>query len=174
MLVKSVQLEVKRKEQLQEITDKLAEANDQLRKLDNAKSEFISIASHQLRTPLTAVKGYVSLLLEGSYGQVPTKQNDVLNKVYQSNERLVTLVEDMLNLSRIESGRMEYDFKKTKVEDLLQEIFDTFIIRAKEKNLTPLSFAWRSNSFTADLISLSFTLPPATNSNLIISSMFLQ
>ncbi|MFA6485212.1 MAG: ATP-binding protein [Parcubacteria group bacterium] len=136
MLVQSVKLEVQRKEQLQEMTDKLASANDKLRTLDNAESEFISIASHQLRTPLTAVKGYGSLLLEGSYGKVTEKQKDVLNKMYQSNERLITLVEDMLNLSRIESGRMEYKFEKVKIEELLSETYDTFILRAKERGLT--------------------------------------
>lgn len=136
ILVKSVEMEVKRKEQLQEMTDKLASANDQLRKLDNAKSEFISIASHQLRTPLTAVKGYGSLLLEGSYGKMSEKQKDVLNKMYQSNERLIALVEDLLNLSRIESGRMEYKFEPVKIEGVMQEIFDTFILKAKERKLS--------------------------------------
>jgi signal transduction histidine kinase len=135
-LIKSVKLEIQRKEQLQEVSDKLSLANDQLRTLDNAKSEFISIASHQLRTPLTAVKGYISLLLEGSYGKVDKAQKDVLQKVYQANERLVNLVEDMLNLSRIESGRMEYDFAKVKIEDVCQEVYDTFVIRAKEHNLS--------------------------------------
>ncbi|GAH18331.1 unnamed protein product, partial [marine sediment metagenome] len=79
------------------MSEALAKANDKLTKLDNAKSEFISIASHQLRTPLTAIKGFVSLLLEGSYGKVEVKQQDVLNKVYTSNDRLIRLVEDLLN-----------------------------------------------------------------------------
>jgi signal transduction histidine kinase len=135
VLIKSVKNEVQRKEELQKMSDSLAQANDKLRTLDNAKSEFISIASHQLRTPLTAIKGFISLLLEGSYGKVDPVHREVMNKVYISNERLVTLVEDMLNLSRIESGRMEYDFKKVKLEEVLKEVFDTFIIRAKEKKL---------------------------------------
>lgn len=134
-LIKSVKLEVQRKEELQMMSDKLAQANDQLRKLDNAKSEFISIASHQLRTPLTAIKGFVSLLLEGSYGKLDAKQEDVLNKVYTSNDRLVNLVEDLLNISRIESGRMEFKFAPWKVEDICQEVVDTFVLRAKEHNL---------------------------------------
>ncbi len=135
LLVKSVKLEVQRKEELQMMSEKLAGANDQLRKLDNAKSEFISIASHQLRTPLTAIKGFVSLLLEGAYGAVEAKVRDVLNKVYLSNERMVELVENLLNISRIESGRMEFDFKKWKVEEILNELRDTFYIAAKNKGL---------------------------------------
>lgn len=135
MLIRSVRSEVQRREELQVMSDRLAQANDQLRKLDNAKSEFISIASHQLRTPLTAIKGFISLLLEGSYGKMTPNFKDVLNKVYLSNERLIALVEDMLNLSRIESGRMEYNFEKVKMEDVAKEVYDTFVIRSKEKGL---------------------------------------
>jgi signal transduction histidine kinase len=135
MLIKSVKLEVQRKEELQHMSDKLAQANDQLRKLDNAKSEFISIASHQLRTPLTAVKGFVSLLLEGSYGKLDPQQEDVLNKVYTSNGRLVNLVEDLLNISRIESGRMEFKFAPWQMENICREVMDTFVLRAKGLDL---------------------------------------
>jgi signal transduction histidine kinase len=135
MLIRSVKTEVARKEELQTMTNRLAQANDQLRKLDNAKSEFISIASHQLRTPLTAIKGFISLLLEGSYGKVNSIHREVMNKVYLSNERLIALVEDMLNLSRIESGRMEYNFEKVKIEDVAKEVYDTFAIRSREKGL---------------------------------------
>jgi signal transduction histidine kinase len=134
-LIRSVKNEVKRKEELQEMTDKLAIANDQLRKLDNAKSEFISIASHQLRTPLTAIKGFVSLLLEGSYGKIDIRINEVLEKVYTANERLIQLVEDLLNVSRIESGRLEYKFEKSKIEDTLKELEDDFSLAAKERKL---------------------------------------
>lgn len=135
MLVHSVKLEVQRKEELQTMSDKLTEANDQLRKLDNAKSEFISIASHQLRTPLTAIKGFVSLLLEGTYGMVDPKVRDALNKVYLSNERMVELVENLLNISRIESGRMEYQYQKWKVEGIIRELYDSFLLISKNKGL---------------------------------------
>jgi len=134
-LIRSVKAEVKRKEELQIMSDRLAESNEQLKKLDNAKSEFISIASHQLRTPLTAVKGFVSLMLEGSYGKVTKHHQEVLNKVYLSNERLIQLVEDLLNISRIESGRMEYHFVPVDVFKVCQELIDTFSIRAKDKKL---------------------------------------
>ncbi|MDQ1283941.1 MAG: sensor signal transduction histidine kinase [Patescibacteria group bacterium] len=136
MLIKSIKAEVERKEQLQKVSDSLAKANDRLRELDNAKSEFISIASHQLRTPLTAIKGFVSLLLEGSYGKLTPKVADVLAKVDTSNTRLVDLVEDLLNLSRIEAGRMEYDFGKVQLTGIIEEIYDTFAVRAKDKKIS--------------------------------------
>jgi signal transduction histidine kinase len=163
MLVKSVKLEVKRKEELQQMSDKLSEANDQLRKLDNSKSEFISIASHQLRTPLTAIKGFVSLLLEGSYGQVVPKQQDVLNKVYTSNERLVTLVEDLLNISRMESGRMEFKFAPWNMETVCQEVMDTFIQRAK--------FEKKSLEFKKPEIPLPEVMIDGTKVREVISNM---
>jgi len=136
LMVRGIITEVKRKEQLQLMSDKLAQANDKLRKLDNAKSDFISIASHQLKTPLTAVKGYISLALEGAYGVIEPKLHDVLSKVYDSSERTVGLVEDLLNMSRIESGRMEFTFAKWKLEDICQEVIDTLAIKAKEHGLS--------------------------------------
>lgn len=135
MLIKSILNEVERKEELQLMSDRLAQANDRLRKLDNAKSDFISIASHQLKTPLTAVKGYVSLALEGSYGKIEPALQDVLRKVYDSGDRTVNLVEDLLNISRIESGRMEFTFDKWKMEDICQEVIDTLALKAKEHKL---------------------------------------
>ncbi len=129
VLIESVKFEVRRK------TEELALANSRLRKLDNAKSEFITIASHKLRTPMTAIKGFASMLLEGAYGKLEDKPKDVLNKIYMSNDRLITLAEDLLNVSRIESGRMEFVFEKVDLPSLTREVFDTFFIAAKEKNL---------------------------------------
>jgi signal transduction histidine kinase len=136
MLVKSVKIEVKRKEELQMMSDKLSQANDQLRKLDNAKSEFISIASHQLRTPLTSIKGYTSLIMEGTYGKILPKVHDALNKIYLSNERLIDLVENLLSISRIESGRMEYKFQECQIEDTLKELMDTFALTARSRKMS--------------------------------------
>lgn len=135
-LIRSVKKEIARKDELQEMSDRLARANDELRKLDNAKSEFISIASHQLRTPLTAIKGFLSLILEGSYGKISPEVQDILNKVYASNDRIVQLVENLLNISRIESGRIQYQFQKSSIEDILKELSDMFFVMAKNKNLT--------------------------------------
>ena len=132
-LVGSVKKEVERKEQLQKMSDSLAQANDQLRKLDNAKTEFISIASHQLRTPVTAIKGFASLLLEGSYGELRNDVRGALEKIYVSSERLVNLIEDLLNVSRIESGRLTFTFENASVDKILKELYDNFMLIAKTK-----------------------------------------
>jgi signal transduction histidine kinase len=135
MLVRSVKLEVQRKEELENLSTQLAAANDKLHVLDRAKSEFISIASHQLRTPLTSIKGFGSLLLEGTYGQVPETQRNALEKIYIANERLIQLVEDLLNISRIEAGRMEFDFQVAQIEDLVDEAVKTLELSAKARGL---------------------------------------
>ena len=135
VLIKSIRDEVERKEQLQAMADKLAMANEELKKLDNAKTEFLSIASHQLRTPLTAIKGFVSLILEGAYGKVEPEMRGALNKISISSERLIQLVEDLLNVSRIESGRMQYRFEQSRVEPLLSDLCENFALVAKQRDL---------------------------------------
>lgn len=139
LLIRSVKNEIKRKEELQIVTDKLAEANVELKRLDQSKTEFISIASHQLRTPLTAIKGFVSLLLEGSYGAVPKGIEEILSKIYTANERIIDLVEDLLNISRMESGRLNYEYSDVDLCAFLGELRDTFAITAKKRGLE-LSF----------------------------------
>ena len=134
-LIRSVKNEIRRKEELQIVTDKLAAANVELKRLDQSKTEFISIASHQLRTPLTAIKGFVSLLLEGSYGTVPAPIADVLDKIYTANDRIVHLVEDLLNISRMESGRLKYEYAEVNIPEFLNELRDTFALVAKKKGL---------------------------------------
>lgn len=134
-LVRSVKDEIKKKEELLELTEKLSEAYRRMKQLDRAKSEFVSIASHQLRTPLTAIKGFISLLLDGTYGSIPQSSRGVLEKVYLSNERLISLVEDLLNISRIESGRMVFSFKSNDISHLVGDIVENMVFAAKNKNL---------------------------------------
>ncbi|MEI8097158.1 MAG: HAMP domain-containing sensor histidine kinase, partial [Candidatus Moraniibacteriota bacterium] len=136
VLIRSVKEEVRQKEELEKISHTLAVVNERLKELDATKSEFISIASHQLRTPLTAIKGYISLLLEGSYGVVSPQVLDILNKLYSVNNRLVHLVEDLLNVSRIEAGRIQYSFAPTQLEPIITELVDMFRPTAKDKGLT--------------------------------------
>src|SRR3989338_5402719 len=107
-----------------------------LQRLDAAKSDFISIASHQLRTPLSTIKGYISMIQEGTFGQLPTKLQDPLYKVYVSNERLITLVSDLLDLSRMERGKMRYDFIPIRLGDIAEGVVNDFKIVAKSKNMS--------------------------------------
>lgn len=150
LLIRSVLKEVSRREQMERLARQLSEANKkrarinkqlekankQLKKLDEAKSEFISIASHQLRTPLTAIKGYGSMLLEGDFGEIKdSKHKDAIEKMFISNNRLISLVENLLNISRIESGRLRFDFKDQQLEALVEDVFNNFQQSAKNAGL---------------------------------------
>jgi len=128
LLIRSVIDEIKYREQLQK-------AYAALKELDTAKSEFISIASHQLRTPLTAIKGYISLALEGTYGKLDGKMRRSMNNVYASNERLIRLVNDLLSISRIESGKMKLELERTDIQDTIQSVMEELKIKAQEKHL---------------------------------------
>ncbi|MGM0438822.1 MAG: ATP-binding protein [Patescibacteria group bacterium] len=142
VLIKSVTKEIERREELEELSDelvdtniKLKEANKKLKKLDKAKSEFISIASHQLRTPLTAIKGYLSMIVEGSYGEIPDEAKEKMESVLGSSERLINLVNDLLNVSRIESGKIDMNFEKINLNQFIKESIKELEIVAEEEGL---------------------------------------
>ena len=126
---KTLQKEVNRQ------TQSLRKANIRLEQLDKAKSEFISLASHQLRTPLSIIKGYISMILEGTWGETNQKQKEHLEKVYLSNERLIKLVEDLLTVSRIESGRLEFDLQPLALDNLTENIVKEFSQLVAKKGL---------------------------------------
>lgn len=117
-LIRSVKKEVFQKERLEELAKDLESTNIHLQELDQQKSEFVSLASHQLRGPLTAIKGYASMLLDGDFGPVEGEVKDAITKVYSSTNDLVVLVGDYLDVSRIEQGRMQYDFSSFDLRDL--------------------------------------------------------
>jgi signal transduction histidine kinase len=125
----------KLKKEIRLATKELRQANEKLKKLDQAKSEFISIASHQLRTPLTVIKGYVSMMLEGSFGKILPEQKDSLKKVFQSSERLIHLIENLLNISRIESGRLQFSYEMMNFEELVENVIEELETTAKKKKL---------------------------------------
>jgi len=111
------------------------ELRQEVEKLSQAKSEFISIASHQLRTPLTAIKGYISMMLEKSYGNPPTKMEKPLDNIYASNERLIRLVNDLLNLSRLEAGKIDFNPELTSLEELVSGVIQDLRINVEKKGL---------------------------------------
>lgn len=142
LLVRSVLYEVKRREEieklnkeLQKATADLRTANKELQRLDDAKSEFLSIASHQLRTPVTIIKGYASMIIEGSYGKVSKKIVGVLKNVTIANDRLLNLIENLLDISRIEAGRLEFDLKEIDLAGVVKPIVTDFQQKAKVKGL---------------------------------------
>ncbi|MCX6740649.1 MAG: ATP-binding protein [Candidatus Parcubacteria bacterium] len=123
------------KDEVDKATKELRTANIQLKKLDEAKSDFISIASHQLRTPLTAIIGYISMIKQGDFGKVPAYMEQPIDRVFLSTDRIIHLVEDLLNISRIESGRLEYEFKLTDLAAMVEDVFSELQIQAKKKDL---------------------------------------
>ncbi|MDD4062707.1 MAG: HAMP domain-containing sensor histidine kinase [Candidatus Pacebacteria bacterium] len=136
LLMGSITREIKQREQVEQLVERLERANEDLRAADKAKSEFISIASHQLRTPLTSTKGYLSMIADGTYGKVPPKIKEKTNCVFKSNERLIKLVNELLNVSRIETGKIKYEPEKRDLEKVLGQVVQEFRIVTKEKGLT--------------------------------------
>ena len=107
--------------EIKRATHELAQANRQLKDLDKAKSEFLSIASHQLYTPLTALRGYLSMLMEGDYGESPPKQKPIINILEKSATRLIELIKNLLDISRIESGRLELNLQSVDLAEIANE-----------------------------------------------------
>ncbi|MBU1178899.1 hypothetical protein KKB69_00975 [Patescibacteria group bacterium] len=140
LLIKSVLKEIKLKNQL-------AAANEELKKLDKIKSEFLSIASHQLRAPLTIIKGYSSMMLEGDFGKLNEKIKDVVYKMFQSTQGLVLLVEDFLNIGRIEMGQMKYDFADFDLSETVKRVVDEFAADSKKTRGLKLSFESDGGNF---------------------------
>ena len=94
------------------------------RQLDKLKDEFVSIASHELRTPMTAIKGLISMIFEGDYGKVDPQMQEPLADIASSTQRLIELVNDMLDVSRLEGGRIKYELKNVKVAELIKEVLE--------------------------------------------------
>ncbi len=128
LLIRSILREIYYREELRK-------AYEKLKKLDQAKSRFLSMASHQLRTPLTVIKGYISMILEGVYGEINKTVKEKLKRSYQSNERLTTLVRDLLNVSRIEAGKIEMKFEKVNLESLISVLIKELSIQAEKKRV---------------------------------------
>lgn len=111
---------------------RIQDANEKLKALDILKDEFVSLASHELRTPMTAIKSYLWMVLENNEGELNEKQKLHLQRAYVSTDRLIRLVNDMLNVSRIESGRITLDIKAVNLQALIQDVIGEISPRAQE------------------------------------------
>lgn len=121
-LVRGVMKDIADREHIEQLSNDLMVANEQLRQMDRQKSDFVSIASHQLRTPLTAIKGYASLLLENSFGEIPDQVRGAIGKIFESSQRMVMIVENFLTVSRIERGKMFYKFEVLDLQKITKDM----------------------------------------------------
>ena len=135
-LMRSIRREQESRATIEKLADELSTANEKLKGLDKLKTEFLSLASHQLRSPLTAIKGYTSMVLDGTYGPITEEQKEPVTRVYQSTEHLVKIVEDLLNVSKIEQGGMVFNMtENVKFDTLVKDVFSLVEITAKQKGL---------------------------------------
>ena len=105
---------------LKDYADQLEKANLELKKLDAMKSEFVSVASHELRTPLAAIKNSIQLILSGKAGEINSNQHKFLTMADRNITRLTNILNDLLNLSKIESGKVELKFEEIQLKDLVE------------------------------------------------------
>ncbi|MDQ3099653.1 MAG: ATP-binding protein [bacterium] len=122
-------------EEAKNANDALEVSNQKLIELDKMKDEFVSVASHELRTPMTAINGYVWMLLNGKGGDLQEKQRYYLQRVAQSTSRLINLVNDMLTISRIEGGRTKIENKSFELIDLIRAVNEELQLKADEKGI---------------------------------------
>lgn len=103
--------------------------------LNRAKSEFVSLASHQLKTPLTIIKWYIDMLTAGYADSSSEKQNEYLEKIYRNTERMIELIDAFLNVSRLELGTFSIKKEPVNLRDKMESILKNFEPKIKEKNI---------------------------------------
>src|SRR3989338_1797606 len=122
LLIKSVIHEVETREKIEKLAKELEKTNERLKELDQLKSEFVSLATHQIRGPLTAIKGYASMMRDGDYGEVPARIKGTVDIIFESSNALTTVVQDFLDISRIEQGRMKYELTVFDFSKIVQSV----------------------------------------------------
>jgi signal transduction histidine kinase len=141
VLIKSVLKEVEQREALELLTNRLEMANSKLTQLDKLKSEFLSFASHQVKSPMSVVKGFAQLIHQGVYGQVPDKVRDTAKKIEDSANRLISLVNNLLDLRKIEEGKIDCRPEKMQLVAFMADIVEGLKPLADDKNL---ELTWES------------------------------
>ncbi|MGM0500784.1 MAG: ATP-binding protein [Bacillota bacterium] len=118
-----------------QFTVTLLEDITRLKEIDNMKSEFVSTVSHEFRTPLTSMNMGLSMVINEDTGELNEEQHELLEAAYEDVERLSELVNDLLDLSKIESGRIEMEFDKVDVNDIIEKTLNPFYKQAEEKEI---------------------------------------
>ncbi|MFT5179770.1 MAG: signal transduction histidine kinase [Candidatus Paceibacteria bacterium] len=109
-------------QKVSERTKELLQANEELKKIDIIKSEFISVAAHQLRTPLSGIKWTIEMLVKEDLGTLNDEQKSFLKKAYSTNENLIAIINNMLNSDLIIKGKEDYVCSKTNIYDIIDEV----------------------------------------------------
>ncbi len=126
------ELEIK----VEERTHQLSQALEEVKRISKRKSDFISSVSHELRTPLTSIKGYAAILLTGKLGSVPDEIKNRLEKINRHSDELVHMVNDLLDISRIESGKVNMNVENLELKYITDKIFDLLSEQLKTKNIS--------------------------------------
>lgn len=103
--------------------------------VERLKTEFVSLSAHQLRTPLSAIKWSLRMILEEDVGKINEEQKDLLNKAYESNERMIKLINDLLNVTRIEEGRYIYKPIVIDINQIVDDVVNFYNVQAKRKKI---------------------------------------
>lgn len=138
-LIRSIFKEMQSEKTVEILVDKLQKNNSRLKKLDQQKTEFVSLASHQLRGPVAVIRGYASMMLEDDFGKLTEDQKTPLERILRSSEALGFLISDYLEVTRIEKGEMEYIIEDVNLSELISSIVEEFSSLAEKANLS-LSF----------------------------------
>jgi signal transduction histidine kinase len=139
ILIRSVRREVQQRKELQRLNKQIAEKNAQLEDLSHFKSELLSLASHQIKSPLAAIKGFASLIADGSYGEVGEPVKQTIGKIQHSADDLIRLINTLLDVRKVEEGKMEYKFERVDLAEMIAKMIDLFQPLASAKQLD-LSF----------------------------------
>jgi len=113
----------------------LTRANEKLKQLDDMKSDFVSLVTHQLRTPLSGIRWSLSMLINNEMGELNPDQKLYLMKTYESNNRMISLINDMLNADRVDSGTLKFKFALTDLVDLIDNVLVELWPHATKKDI---------------------------------------
>ena len=130
-LVENTKHEIESRDGIARLLYEINEIKQRLAVLDKKKSEFLAIASHHLRDPLTAIKGYSSMIIDGSFGEVQPLVLDATVKIFESSKRLITTISDFMNISNIESGNIKFSFTDVDMEKLVTKITNEMSLSAR-------------------------------------------
>lgn len=120
---------------VEERTKELSKALEEVKKINQRKNDFVSNVSHELRTPMTSIKGYAAILLSGKLGALPEDVQKRLVKINKHSDELVQFVNDLLDLSRIESGKVDLKLSPLNLKTIAEEVADLLAVQFKEKQI---------------------------------------